>query len=116
MSMITTLLPPIAAASIAACAIIYAATAKCKVPLSTKEADILWKLHKQNTNCPSHKMHPQTTKKGEITGFQCQCGYKYAQQRPLMSRTLTDNSQIAADGTRKTKPSPRAIGNIASRT
>jgi hypothetical protein len=62
------------------------ATAKRAVPLTQHEAKIIWQLHKQNTACQSHKYQPITRKQGEITGFQCQCGYRYVQRRPLLSR------------------------------
>ena len=116
MSMITTLIPPIAAAGIAAGAIIYAATAKRKVPMTAKEADFVWKLHKKNTDCASHKMHPRITKHGKITGFRCQCGYKYTQQRPLMSRAPQFNPQTATNNPRKSEKSAKPFSKLASRT
>jgi len=113
MSMITTLIPPIAGGMIAACTIIYAATAKRKVPITAKEADILWKMHKKDTDCTSHKMQPRITENGEITGFQCQCGYKYTQQRPLMSRTPRYIMQTAANSPCETSP---RLSRFGSRT
>lgn len=99
MDIITTLIPPIAGGIIVACIVIYSATAKRKIPMTPKEADILWKLHKKNTKCNSHKMKPRITKRGEITGFRCQCGYKYTQQRPLLSQAL--RKQTATNSTHK---------------
>jgi len=57
---------------------------KRKTPISRKDADVLWKLHKQAAHCPGHRRQLQTGKHGEITGFECQCGYRYTQKRPLV--------------------------------
>ena len=88
--MLTTILPQIVTACAATvAATTYLATAKRTSPISHKDATILWKLHKQNASCNSEKMKPITMESGEIAGFQCQCGYCYAQKRPLLSRTPT---------------------------
>jgi len=85
---IITVLPPIGIACTAiAAATISLAIAKRKTPITRKDADILWKLHKQTTHCTSRKWQPQTDELGKITGFQCQCGYSYTQKRPLLSKT-----------------------------
>ncbi len=88
METITNILPQIGIASAAAVAAVSTALflvkAKRNAPLTQKEADILWKLHKQNTHCKSHKYKTHTGKHGEMTGFKCQCGYRYAQKRPLI--------------------------------
>ncbi|HTY74001.1 MAG TPA: hypothetical protein VMD05_00355 [Candidatus Nanoarchaeia archaeon] len=60
---LTTILPQIGiACTVTAAAItstLYLAKAKRNSPITRKEADILWKLHKQTTNCSSRKWQPQ---------------------------------------------------------
>jgi len=56
------------------------AISKRKVPISIEEAKVLWKIHKQDTNCSRHKWKPLAESNGKITGFKCECGYKYAQK------------------------------------
>lgn len=94
--MITTLIPQIAAAAATGCIILYAATAKRKVPLNSKDADILWKLHKRDAHCNGNKWQPFPQNHGEITGFRCQCGYRYTQKRPFLSRMPKPQVHVAA--------------------
>ena len=57
------------------------AIAKQKVPITVDEATVLWKIHKQNVHCSQRKWHPLTERSGKVTGFKCECGYKYSQRR-----------------------------------
>ncbi len=85
MSMITTILPQIGIACMAAAAAaLFIVKAKRSAPISRKEATILWKLHKQTCHCKSQKYEIRMTKRGEMTGFKCECGYRYTQKRPLL--------------------------------
>lgn len=88
--MITTILPQIIIGATATAAIttiiLYITTAQRYMPITKKEANMLWKLHKQKTNCNCNKMVHLVKKQGEITGFKCQCGYRYTQKSPLLSR------------------------------
>ena len=70
--------------TVAASLALYLLQAHRSTPISEKEADMLWKLHKQNDRCNSHKWHLSKGEKGEILGFECQCGYQYSQKRPLV--------------------------------
>jgi len=74
----------IASASIMAAAILLATTKK-DVPMTRKEVNLFYALHKKASNGCSHKMQPVTMKTGEFAGFQCECGYRYVQKRPLFS-------------------------------
>ena len=86
--MITDILPQIiiASASIIAAAVLLATTKK-DVPMTRKEVNLLYTLHKQASNDCNHKMQPVIMKTGEIAGFQCECGYRYIQKRSLFSHT-----------------------------
>ncbi len=98
--MLTTILPQIIIAATATVTItstlLYITTAKRNIPITQKEANILWKLHKQKTNCNYNEMYRLIKSRGEITGFKCQCGYRYTQKSPLLgckpnSKTVTQS-------------------------
>ncbi|MGC8895880.1 MAG: hypothetical protein ACP5LB_03800 [Candidatus Bathyarchaeia archaeon] len=62
----------------------YFTSAKDYAPLTTYEAKILWKIHKQNIGCNGKKW--QIIKRGgKIVGFKCECGYKHIQKRPIIA-------------------------------
>jgi hypothetical protein len=63
----------------------YATSAKRNVPITFDDAKALWHIHKKNARCNSHKWHPISRKGGKISGFECDCGYKYTQKKPLLS-------------------------------
>jgi hypothetical protein len=63
----------------------FATSAEHNVPLTVDEAKLLWKIHKKSANCASHKWHLITRRGGKISGFKCECGYKYTQKRPIVS-------------------------------
>jgi len=65
----------------------YLTSAKQNVAISSNEAKILWKMHRQNTNCTSRKYQLLTGGSGKISGFKFDCGYKYKQERTILSRT-----------------------------
>jgi hypothetical protein len=69
-------------ATFAAYAVWYLTAAKDYVPLTRREAEILWKIHRQNANCNAKKWHV-VRHKGKIIGFKCECGYKHVQKRPI---------------------------------
>ena len=64
----------------------FVTSAKCSVAISFDDAKALWQIHKKNTNCISHKWRPVSRRKGKISGFECECGYRYVQKRPIISR------------------------------
>jgi hypothetical protein len=63
----------------------YATSAKRNVPITFDDAKALWHIHKKNARCSGHKWQPISRKGGKISGFECDCGYKYTQKRPLLS-------------------------------
>jgi len=60
--------------------------AKEYVPLTTEEAEFLWKLHKQFDQCNA-KTWQKITHNGRLVGFKCECGYRYVQRRPITANS-----------------------------
>lgn len=56
--------------------------AKKYAPLTTEEAKLLWEMHKKKTQCEAKKW-TGITRKNRIIGFECGCGYKHTQKRPI---------------------------------
>jgi len=71
-------------------------------PLTLDELVILWKLHKQQTECdaPISKMEPIiNTQSYEFVSFKCECDYRYLSKRLITqrdARKLNMFSQIRA--------------------
>jgi hypothetical protein len=72
-------------ASFTGYAVWYLTSAKRNVPITFDDAKTLWKIHKKNAKCPGHKWRPISRRGGKISGFECECGYKYNQKRPIIS-------------------------------
>jgi hypothetical protein len=73
---------------LAAYATWYFTSAKNYAPITPNEARILWKIHKRNIRCDAKKWR-EITRKGKIIGFECGCGYKHIQKRPIVANTPT---------------------------
>lgn len=59
-------------------------SAKRVVPLKKSEAETLWRIHKQHSQCGSKKW--MTVVKGDkIVGFECACGHKHIQKKHLIT-------------------------------
>jgi hypothetical protein len=69
-------------ATFAAYATWYLTSAKDYAPLTSKEAEMLWKIHRQDANCNAKKWRI-IKYKGKIVGFECECGHKHEQKRPI---------------------------------
>lgn len=81
------------------CFVAYAAWyymfAKKYAPLTRKEVRILWKLHKQNVGCKAKKWQ-EIRRKDRMVGFECECGYKHVQKRPIAaSMPVSHVSQVS---------------------
>lgn len=75
---------------LAAYATWYFTSAKNYAPITPNEARILWKIHKRNIRCVARKW--REIKRGDkIIGFECECGYKHVQKRPIVANTPTPN-------------------------
>ncbi len=66
-------------------------TIRRPVPISANEAKVIWKMHRETAHCRGHKWRLLKRKQDKIVGFQCECGYKYTQKRPLVCRSLKQN-------------------------
>jgi hypothetical protein len=60
----------------------YLTSAKDYAPLTREEAELLWKIHKQNAECKVKKWR-EIRRRGKIVGFECECGYRHVQKRPI---------------------------------
>jgi len=63
----------------------YLTSAKQYAPLTPKEAQVLWKIHKRESGCNGKRMQ-KIRHKGVLVGFQCSCGYKYIKRKPIVNR------------------------------
>ena len=54
------------------------------VPMTPNEVETLWKFHKQ-TRCCDAKSWTKITKKKKLIGYECDCGYKHIQKKPLIT-------------------------------
>ena len=59
-------------------------SAKRDVPLAHKEAETLWKFHKQKERCGA-KSWVEIVRGGKIVGFECECGHKHIQTKHLIT-------------------------------
>jgi len=59
-------------------------SAKRVVPLTRKEAETLWKVHKQNTLCMA-KGWREIVRGNKIIGFECECGHKHVQKKHIIT-------------------------------
>jgi hypothetical protein len=64
----------------------YLTRAKRFSPITPIEAKQLWTIHRHDTHCDGRKW--QQLKNGKhAVGFQCECGYRHIQKRPLVAHT-----------------------------
>ena len=70
-----------------ACLVVYtlwfSTSAKRYVPITRIEARALWHIHKQTIRCGGKKCK-EIKRGGKIVGFECACGYKHYQKRPII--------------------------------
>jgi hypothetical protein len=67
----------------------YFTSAKNYAAITPKEAKMLWKIHKQNARC-NGKRCTEIKRKNKTIGFQCTCGYRHVQKRPIVySKPIT---------------------------
>jgi len=68
-------------------------------PITSTEARQLWTIHRHATHCKGKKW--RQVKKGKQTiGFECECGYKHVQKKPIIAHapvTLTGPEVSAFD-------------------
>ncbi len=77
-----------AAWTVFACALFcYVFAVRRSELITVDEAAIIWKIHKKTTHCTGKRWQPIAHKCGKLKGFRCDCGYRYAQKRPIISGT-----------------------------
>ncbi|MGB8781182.1 MAG: hypothetical protein WCD81_11125 [Candidatus Bathyarchaeia archaeon] len=71
----------------------YSARAKDYAPITPTEARQLWVIHQQDSHCSSKKWR-QLRKRGITVGFECGCGHKYTQLRPIVAHLPSTAVQL----------------------
>jgi len=66
----------------------YCTSAKYNAPISQNEAKLLWKIHRQNKKCAARRWR-EIKHQSRIVGFECECGHKYMQKRPVVASPPT---------------------------
>ena len=59
-------------------------SAKRVVPLTHNEAETLWKVHRQQTQCKA-KSWDEVVQRNKIIGFECKCGHKHVQKKHIIT-------------------------------
>ena len=54
------------------------------VPMTSEEIETLWKFHQQTKCCKAKTWH-EITKKKKVIGYECECGFKQIQKKPLIN-------------------------------
>ena len=88
----------------------YTTCAKHYAPITPKDARTLLKIHRQTTHCDARRW--RDVKHGsKIVGFECECGYKHIQKRPLIGRAPAVQASPEAPilGHLVNMPRPRAV-------
>jgi len=70
--------------SFGAYALWYLTKAKSYAPITAEEARLLWTIHKRSSRCNGTEWQKITRGK-KIVGFECRCGYKHVQKRPIVA-------------------------------
>lgn len=71
----------------------YFTAAKHYAPITRTEAKALWHIHKQNVRCNGRKCK-EIRRRDKIVGFECDCGYKHIQKRPIVGNTPARNTKL----------------------
>jgi hypothetical protein len=87
------------APAIWACLIVYAiwysTKAKHYAPITFTEAKQLWTIHRQKSSCDCKRWR-QIRHQGQTVGFECGCGHKHVQQRPIVANAPSSVALQAA--------------------
>jgi len=59
-------------------------SARNHVPMTSEEIVTLWKFHKSTKGCKAEAWH-EITKKKKTIGYECECGFKHIQKKPLVT-------------------------------
>ena len=64
----------------------FSLSAKDYASMTPRDAGTLWKIHKRSAECRSNRWH-EIRQKENIVGFECECGYRHLQKRPITAKT-----------------------------
>lgn len=70
--------------SLGFCTAWFLLSAKRVVPLTTEEAETLWKVHRQIMRCGAGSWQ-EITHRGKVVGFECECGHKHIQRKHIIN-------------------------------
>jgi hypothetical protein len=73
----------------------YTTKAKHYSTITPLEAKQLWTIHKQDTHCNGRKWR-QIERAGKTIGFQCECGHRHTQKRPIVAHLPTTTMEYEA--------------------
>ena len=59
-------------------------SAKREQEITEKEAEMLWKSHKQFKHCTAGNF-TKITKGKKLIGYSCHCGHEHKQERPIIN-------------------------------
>jgi hypothetical protein len=85
----------------------YSAKAKDYAPITPTEARTLWVIHQQDSHCSSKKWR-QLRKRGTTVGFECGCGHKHVQLRPIAAHVPSAAVQLRTTAFNTAEPPNRA--------
>jgi hypothetical protein len=71
----------------------YITSVKRYAPITRGEARALWHIHKQSARCQAKKCK-EITRGGKVVGFECDCGYKHFQKRPIVGNASVCNIKM----------------------
>ena len=52
-------------------------------PITIEEARVLWGVHKKKAQCEAKKWR-KIMRKNRMIGFECGCGFRHTQKRPIL--------------------------------
>jgi hypothetical protein len=81
----------------------YSARVKTYAPITPTEARQLWVIHQQDSHCGSRKWR-QLRKRGITVGFECGCGHKHMQLRPIVAHPPSTTVQLQTAALNTTEP------------
>jgi hypothetical protein len=61
----------------------YFTSAKNYVPMTLSEARLHWKIHRETLQCNGKRLR-EIRRHGKMVGYECECGYRYFQKRPIV--------------------------------
>jgi len=82
----------------------FALSAKKIQEITTGDAYVLWKAHKQFAKCKALECIEIASGK-KLVGFKCECGYEYIQKKPILNFGKIVNPTDLTQKVRKYPPS-----------